>query len=66
MCLSNSVTLTLNVSLLSFFEKYHALKKRKDSLGGSLDGVLFVVELKFLKILAPTTTFIIFWDFLMF
>ena len=31
----------------------HSHKKQKDSLEGSLDQVLFVVELEFLKILVP-------------
>ena len=34
----------------------HSHKKRKDCLDGSLDQVLFVAELKFLKILVPRLT----------
>ena len=34
--------------------KEHSHKKRKDSLEGSLDRVLFAAELEFPKILAPT------------
>ena len=39
--------------LMFSFKYRHSHKKRKDSLEGSLDGVLFLAELEFSKILVP-------------
>ena len=42
------------LSLVPYMHKFHhSHKKRKDSLEGSLDRVLFAAELEFLKILVP-------------
>ena len=43
----------LIMKLPNFFSCNHSHKKRNDSLEGSLDRVLFVAELEFLKILIP-------------